>query len=210
MKETELAQHFVEYLSCYDLYFEVDYGGCVDIVAINGNVSMSYEVKNSFNFKVLEQAIRNTRNFNYSYIAVPFSKDRTFQEKLCSDYGVGILYYDKDWRRGHSVKESVPPKLNRLASAKKLMLRLSDINKRSKPGAKSGDGDKITAFSVTVDALVLYVQRHQGCKLKEAIDSLQHHYYDDKSAYTNLYRWIQSGVINRVRLENGKLFLNKQ
>lgn len=36
MKETELAQHFVEYLSCYDLYFEVEcMSGRVDIVAIN-------------------------------------------------------------------------------------------------------------------------------------------------------------------------------
>lgn len=31
MKETDLAQHFVNYFSCYDLYFEVDYGRCVEI-----------------------------------------------------------------------------------------------------------------------------------------------------------------------------------
>ena len=43
MKETELAKHFTDYLSCYDLYFEVGtLSGCVDIVStertyISGN-----------------------------------------------------------------------------------------------------------------------------------------------------------------------------
>lgn len=91
MKETFLAQKFADYLSCYDLYFEVDYHRCIDIVAIDGKYSIAVEVKTTFNFKVLEQAIYNARNLSFSYIAVPKTKDdMEFQKKLCADYGIGL------------------------------------------------------------------------------------------------------------------------
>ena len=112
MKETELAQKFVEYLKIYDLYFEVDYYRSVDIVALNGNISIALEVKTSFNFKVFEQALENRNHFNYSYIAIPDFRDDSIQRKLCEDYGIGLLAYDS--KRGYGdVREYVHPKLNR-------------------------------------------------------------------------------------------------
>jgi len=35
MKETDIAKHFIDYLSCYDLYYEVNVvGNIVDIVLL--------------------------------------------------------------------------------------------------------------------------------------------------------------------------------
>jgi hypothetical protein len=210
MKETELAQFFVDYLSCYDLYFEVDYGRCIDIVAINDGVCMAYEVKTSFNFKVLEQAIANKDRFNYSYVCVPDSRDSYFQEQLCKDYGIGLLYYRNSYYGESKIIERVKPKLNRNASAKKLSLYLSDRHKLSKPGAKSGDGEKITAFGVTVENLVFYVKRNNGCTLKDAITNTHHHYRNDTTALRNIYQWIRSGVIKELKFENRKLVLTEK
>ena len=52
MIEVELAKYFTDYLSNYDLYFEIPLF-LTDIVAKNGNILMSFEVKNTINFKVI-------------------------------------------------------------------------------------------------------------------------------------------------------------
>lgn len=207
MKESDLAQKFVDYLSCYDLYFEVDYYRCIDIVALSEKISMAFEVKTSFNFKVLEQAINNRPNFNYSYIAVPEFNDWSIQKKLCEDYGVGLIMYDG--RKGYNdVREWVAPKFNRHTNNKHLISRLHECNKRSLPGTKSGDSEKITAFKITVENAILYVKRHPGCTIKEMIDNISHHYNNSKAGCNNIYQWIHNGVIKELKIENRKLFLN--
>ena len=205
MKETELAQRFVDYLSDFDLYFEVDYYRSVDIVALNGRISAAYEVKTTFNFKVLEQAIENSKHFNYSYIAVPEFKDGSIQLQLCRDYGLGLIMYDN--KHGyHDVREWIHPRLNRHVNNNRLIENLHVVNKLSKPGAQSGDGEKITAFQITVENAVRYVQRHPGCTIKEMVDKIIHHYSTDKLACTNIYGRIYQGVIKELRLECGKLY----
>lgn len=206
MKETELAQHFVEYLSCFDLYFEVDYYRSVDIVAIADNYAAAIEVKTSFNFKVLEQAIGNAKYFHYSYIAVPRFRDSSFQKQLCKDYGVGLLVYD---RFQNIVREIVKPKLNRHADLERLKRSVCERNKLSLPGSKSGDSTVITAFGVTVDNLTNYVRRQPNCTLKEAVEKINHHYDTNQLARSNLAQWIRSGVIKNVKLEKGILNLIK-
>ena len=207
MKETELAQKFVDYFSCYDLYFEVDYLSCIDIVAINHPFSIAIEVKNAFNFKVFEQALDNVPHFNYSYIAVPVFKDWSIQKRLCKDYGIGLIVYcEHAYHKEDSIKILVPPKLNRRSNTK-LLERLCDRNKLSKPGAKSGDGEKVTAFNVTVMNLEQYVQRRPGCSIKEAINNINHHYHSELSARSNIYQWIRTGVIKTIEIKDRKLFM---
>jgi|WetSurMetagenome_2_1015567.scaffolds.fasta_scaffold152278_2 hypothetical protein len=207
MKETELAQHFVDYLAGFDLYFEVDYHRCIDIVALNGNISAAYEVKTSFNFKVLEQAVDNAKYFNFSYVAVPDFNDWMFQRKLCETFGVGLLVYDA--KKGYNdVREIVHPKLNRHADNKKLRNKLREYNKMSLPGARSGDTYKVTAFQVTVEDAVRYVRHHPGCSIKEMVSNINHHYGSDRLAAVNLYQWIHKEVIKEIRLENKGLYIN--
>lgn len=202
MKETELAQHFVNYLSSFDLYFEVDYYRSVDIVAVAEKYAAAIEVKTSFNLKVLEQAIENAKHFHYSYIAVPRFWDSSFQKQLCKDYGIGLIVYD---HFQNIVSERVKPKLNRHADLARLRGRLCERSKQSLPGSKSGDSTVITAFGVTVDNLTTYVRRHPNCTLKEAVEKINHHYSTNQLARTNLAQWIRNGVIKDIKLEKGIL-----
>lgn len=209
MKETDLAQIFVKYFDAFDLYFEVDYYRSVDIVAISEKTFTAIEVKTTFNFKVLEQAIENSHHFNYSYIAVPAFIDWNIQGKLCEDYGLGLLFYYG--KRGYNdVREVIHPKLNRHVKKDDLIKRLHECNKRSLPGSKSGDTTKITAFGVTVDNAVRYVERHPECSIKEMVEGIDHHYHSDMTARRNLYTWILRGVVKQIKLgPDNKLILNK-
>lgn len=201
MTEIDLAKKFVEYLSCYDLYFEVgSLSGCVDIVAKSGSILIAYEVKTSLNFEVIEQAARNTHNFHYSYICVPRPKRGVgFQREVCQKFGVGILTWD---RYGH-IHEELPPVFNRKAWVKHV--RLHDYQKQSVPGTSSGG--RITPFSITVGNMVEYVKRHQGCSIREMMTNISHHYHSDSGAISSTYQWLRRGVITQVKLENGKLYL---
>lgn len=205
MTEVELAKEFADYLSCYDLYFEVNGGGgCVDIVAITPTkLAIAYEVKTSFNFKVIEQALRNKPFFHMSYIAVPYSHLLWIQQKICRDYGIGLIRYNPNGYK-YKIEEVIKPILNRKAMTK--YLRLHEYQKRSIPGTAS-NGDRITPFKITVENIGEYVRRHPGCSMKEMISNIDHHYHRDSGAMTSIYKWLNAGIISNVNLINGKLFL---
>ena len=206
MKETELAQKFIDYLSCYDLYFEVGSGGgyCVDIVAVTpNNLMIGYEVKTSLNFKVIEQAYCNKPYFHMSYIAVPWSRDMSFQERICRDYGIGVLLYNPNHYR-EPVYQIIAPEFNRKAITK--YTRLHEYQKRSIAGTAS-NGDRITPFKITVENMENYVRRHPGCSMKQMFSEISHHYHSDRGAITSMYQWLNKGVIKGVELRDGGLFL---
>lgn len=206
MKETELAQHFVEYLSdMYDLYFEV---GTIDIVGKKGNIVIAVEVKKALNFKVIQQAYDNIKSAHYSYVAVPRSsaKNNPFALKICEEFGIGVLEYNEDFAYTKII-EKVKPKLNRKAYTQYAKRLTPDsMYKRTTPGAKSGD--TITAFSVTVENLEAYVHRHHGCLIKDALNSITHHYGSISSAKSCIIQYIDRGVIKTIRRDGNKLYIN--
>jgi len=209
MKETELAKYFIEYLSCYDLYFEVGaLSGCVDIVAVNNKIMMAYEVKTSFNFKVIEQAIGNKLAFHYSYVCVPYHKDNYFQIKICQDYGIGVLVFNQYGMRNHhwEITEKVPPRFNRKAITKHN--RLHEYQKRSIAGCASS-GDRITPFKITVENMLRYVRLHPGCSMKEMMSGISHHYSSDKAAASTAAQWLRNGVIKGIEIKDRKLYLEE-
>lgn len=204
MKETEIAQDVVNYLSDYDLYFEV-YD--VDIIAKLGNILTAIEVKINLNFKVIEQAYRNKTMHHYSYIAVPYARDRQFAYGICRDYGIGVLEVKYCPIRGkfQYVHETVRPKLNRKAFTKHIKLTQED--KKSVPGASGSDGTTRTSFKITLEEMERYIKRHQGCTFKELFDNIDHHYSGFTSARGSTYQWIKRGVIKNIYVKNGKLYL---
>ncbi len=209
MKETELAQFFVNYLSSYDLYFEVDYYRCVDIVGIlDKKISIAVETKLHLNFCVIEQARYNAQHFNYSYIAIPLGKGiGGIQKDICEMFGIGILVYD-DRNSRFPVSEYLAPKLNRHCNIKNLLTRLSCANKLSLPGSKSGDGNKVTAFGQTVEALKNFVRENPGQTLKRVIenDDFRHHYLSNAVAVSALATHIKNGVVKNIRIIDKKLY----
>jgi len=210
MKETEIAKYFIDYLSEYDLYFEVPTFN-IDIVAKSGNILIACEVKTSLNFKVIEQAERNSPYFHYSYICVPLSRDMGFAVRICRMLGIGILVVDIKGKRDFkgTVMEWLRPRLNRSAHQLSKHVKLPEYSKRSIAGAPSSAGTTITAFKQTCDNITRYLRRHNGASLKEVYSAIETHYSSFSGAKACLYKWIDKGVITDFYIQNGNVYLTK-
>lgn len=198
MKESDLAQIFVEYLKDdYDLYFEfMD----IDIFGKGTNHTIAIEVKTSLNFKVIEQAKNNIKYANYSYIAVPEPKIRHFGFDICEMLGVGVLLENNGF-----VRELIKPKLNR--NLWKLP-EPGEIYKKAIPGTKNGEHgiEELSPFKQSIFQIERYVKLHQGCTIKEAIENTQWHWSNISSARSCIYNYIKNGVIDTIGLKDGKLY----
>lgn len=207
MKETEIAKHFIKYLSDYDLYFEIPYTH-TDIVAKDGNILMAFEVKNSLNFKVIEQSARWRWNFHYSYICVPYSKNMNFAIEICKMFGIGILTANiKGGMLWGDIWEELKPKFNRSAFTKHIIL--PEYCKRSIPGASGNEGTTITIFKITIENIVKYIQRHPEPTVKEVFDNIDHHYSSFSAARNSMYTWIRKGIIKEFYIDKGKFYLRE-
>jgi predicted RecB family endonuclease len=201
MTEVELAAKFVEYLSDFDLYFEVQVAGkIVDIVAVKKPIILAVEVKTSFSMTVISQAFYNRHLFHYTYVAVP-KTDNRFAKYVCENYGIGVLEYDEKKKR---VKETIVPKLYRKAFI--AGIRLNDFNKLSVPGCKGG---RYTPFKEMIKGIVIHLQRHDGELFKDIFANLQITYKTLSAFKAGMYKWTRKGVITEFYIEKGKLYLTK-
>lgn len=203
IKESDLALKFIAYFSDgYDVYKEVPCGGIIDFVAVCGKVRTSVEVKTSFSFKVIEQALANTHHCHYSYVAVPIESryKHDFQIKLCEMLGVGVLAINK---RG-DVKEVAKAKLHRTV---KNYIKLHDWMKESVAGSQS---DRMTAFKNTVREITNQLRHQDGQHIDAVLSKVKHHWATLTSAKSCIYQWCRSGVIKEFRLEKGKLYIINQ
>ena len=208
MKEKELAKYFIDYLSCYDLYFEIPMLN-VDIVAKHNNILMAFEVKTSLNFRVVEQAAHNYNWFNYSYICVPWSRNMNFAKQVCSLFGIGILTIHVSGNMAWGdVHEYLKPVLNRSAHSLKRSIKLPEYSKRSIAGASGSDGTTITPFKITVENIVNYIKKNPDPTIKEVFENVETHYGSFSSAKSSLYQWIRAGIIKDFYFDKGIVKLN--
>jgi hypothetical protein len=210
MSESELAQYFVDYLDGFDLYFEAP-PHHVDIVAISGKKRIAIEVKKQFNFKVIEQAYRNLSWFHLSYVATVPPKRAGFQEKICRDYGIGVLYFHERWLNFSTgaVDEAVTPKFNKISKMMLDYCQYDDYMKKSVPGSSGNEGKVVTAFKMTVWELEKYVKHHPGCSLKDAINGIDHHYSSFTGARSCIAKYIKDGVIDSIYMDQRKLYIKQ-
>lgn len=173
MKESELAQKFAqsEIFSGLDIYNEVEKpgGGVIDFIAANNLVKIAVEVKTSLSIRVIEQAYANKAFVNYSYIAVPESKNQKFAYKICSDHGIGVLIIAP---YALMVQEVVKPRINR----KITKIVLNDFQKANLAGCTSGE--RITPFKDTVYRMYRYLERQKDkqARLSDIFDNVAFHW----------------------------------
>ena len=210
MKEVELAKYIIESLTeaGYDIYQEVAVsGGVVDIVVKGHNFYWAIETKTSFSFDVLAQACRNVRYFNFSSIGIPgahqWSKGRNFARNVAMTYGIGIF----EVNRQNIVYEVQKARFNRKASTDNICL-LDEHKYFAKAG--NAEGKYFTPFQDSKRNLIKYIQFHNGCSLKNAMDAVRHHYSSLSSATNSMRQWINTGVIKELYIENGKVYLKKE
>jgi hypothetical protein len=199
LKETELAQHFINFFEGHEIFSEVKAYSVIDFVAKKDNLTIGVEVKTSLNFKVIEQAYYNKSYFHQVYVAVPF-KQRDFSFKICKDYGIGILlYYPKSERAFVAVEPAnVEPKQQ---------VKLHEYNKMSVAGSQH---DRMTAFKWTLLKITEYLKDNDGAKLDTVVKNVKHHWHTNATALSCLRKYNRNGVLKDFRIEKGKVYLNEK
>lgn len=67
--------------------------------------------------------------------------------------------------------------------------------------AGGNEGGYFTPFRWTVTKLTEYVAANPGCSLKQAVESIEHHYSSNMCAKSSIAQWIYQGKIKSLRLE---------
>lgn len=198
MKETELAARFVaNHPSPQSLYYEVKcpYGdGIIDVVA-KTNILVSYEVKTSFSFKLLEQCVRNKKYAHYSYGVIPGGVVNDSSIEVFERFGIGIII-----AHSNANEEYVKPVMNRRLSEYKL--ELHDFQQKNTPGVAHG---RVTAFGHMINELKEKLSERGGkLSIAEAFKN-QTYYKSEIQLKNNLYQWCRRGVITDFCIKNGQL-----
>jgi len=207
IKETDLAKALIASFdgTQYEIYQEVEtLVGIADVVLKHANFLWAIEVKTSLSLQVLGQAFENKQLYHYSSICVPrvrANKGTAVAEKFCRDHGIGIFHARIDTCHNAAV-ETLRPRINRHARVKNV--RLSEIQK-TYADAGNSNGDRWTPFNQTVNELKRYVTRNPGCRLKDAMAEIGHHYASIGSATSSIRTWIDKGVITGIENKRGIL-----
>lgn len=202
--ETEIAEKMIEHLTQneWDVYQEVCLGRsnrAVDILAIRGRVSMAVEAKTSLSLAVIEQAYEWRHYANHCCIVTPKSPG-AFQRRVLEWCGVGAYWV-------HAGGEISGPHPRPVLSRRTLPDLIASIKPEHKHWCAAGSQHgRYTAFGDTKRKLIDYVARHNGCLIKDAVESIKHHYSCDKTAIGTLVSWAGTKVMPEicVRKEGGK------
>lgn len=221
VKETDLARPVVEWFKNlgFEVYQEVqiEYAGPrADIVAWDGTLLWIVEVKTSLSFAVIEQAFRWQHSAHRVSVAVPVSQGSSrrrgalMQERCLRREGIGLFRicldsYSGDW--SNRVRENIKAPLNRKARARGIVDRLQEEHKESCPAGSNGGG-YWTPFAATCRSLIEHVRKNPGCAMKEAIESINHHYASTSSARSALSHWLREGVIEGIEMRRNGRKLN--
>lgn len=214
VSEERLAAHIIEWLEQdhWDVYQEVrihygdrkvqiHYGDRIaDIVGVRANLCMVVETKTSFALKVVEQAYRWRGFAHFVAVAYPYNTnsyskrdERWFRNKICHDYGIGVISVGFD---GHSFKEphiDIPPRLDR--SAHKFRYCLSNFCRpEHKYFANAGNAanSRFSPYQSTITYVKNLLRTHGHLTIQEIVNLLdRHHYASDQTAKSCLLKGLR-------------------
>lgn len=206
--EAQLAAvviHWLEALGA-DVYQEVEIhtqGHRADIVARIRSEIWIVETKASMSLAVIEQAMDRRRHAHRVYIAAPLARARAGR-LLCSELGIGLLEVSADSYDGPMVRQvCASRRWNQRPVA--LAARLQPEHKtHARAGAPTGG--HWSPFRKTIELLAARVAKSPGLSVKDAVNSIEHHYRNNTGARTSLATWIREGKVPGVRIEDGKLW----
>ena len=210
--EQNLAAVVVAWLEAMgaDVYEEVACGGGVaDIVAVVGAETWIVEVKTSLSLALLIQAMERRRSAHRVFVAAPRTKHLWNVKRLCDEVGIGLLIVQSgDFESSRSWEQ---PRINVEVYGRRWNTRPVELRSKLRPEHKTsakagtpGAAGRWTPWRDTCRQLAVLVKSQPGITLKEAIDTIKHHYSSAASARTSLAKWIEGGEVDGVRYENGK------
>jgi len=182
-------------------------GESVDIVATRNDQVWAIEVKTSFSWVVVGQAMRWRRFANFVSVAVP----RTLwpnkwavdaQTECMHALGIGVLTVSAGEHLAPWVNQDLPAPLNPKARTVEILDRLHADQIDSVAGSPSGGA--ITPFRRTCNRLLEYVEATGPTRLLDAMKAIDHHYSGgDSEARYNMASCIRRGIVPGVRLDGG-------
>lgn len=202
--ETELARHVVMELQRqgYEMYEEVAVGSFnrrADLVGRRGSVLVVVECKVRMSLHLLDQVVSWRGFANLVIGAYNLGRCGPVVKEICRALGIGL------WHVGSSgCDERVRPHLIR---------RVQDGLRRSlRPQQQSGEyaaagspgGGYWTPFRSTAHSLTTLVHAEPGITLGDAMRRIDHHYNTMASAKSALPALIRRGVIDGVRVTDGR------
>jgi len=203
IKESDLAKQLIQSFdgSQYEIYQEVGTPCGVADIVIKSNFIWSIEVKTSLSLAVMAQARNNLRYFNFSSICVPRPRKGNtngafFAREICKSFGIGIFKIDQ-----FGEVNEIKAKFQRKALTKKI-----DLYEIQKTYAEAGNsnGRRWTPFNQTCLELAKYVSKNPGCKLRDALKHIKHHYASISSACQSIPDLIDRGIIDTITTDKDK------
>lgn len=210
MSEAALAAKVVEWLQVHrwEVYQEVEVRGSVaDIVCLQGAVVWVIECKKSLSLSVMGQAEKWTRLAHRVSVAVPpapRSSGRGFAWLVLQRFRIGLLtvceHGEVSSRWDCPVAEKLAAPLHRSAKTSWFTDALCEEHK-SFAAAGTATGKRWTPFQATVQRVQRFVERNQGCSMKELVEGVDHHYASTASAKGSLVKWIEAGHVDGISIE---------
>jgi len=215
-KETDLAAPVIAWLEqqAWDVYQEVELsGGIADIVATQGPLIWTIELKKTLGLDVLAQGTHWTSYAHFSSVAVPYGRldrARHFAHRILREHGVGLMYVARptiyagglseyNQTGADQVKQEFSPALHRKVRSDSIRKVLAPEHKTHAQAGGTAGG-RWTKFRQTCERVAAVVKENPGIGLKELINSIEHHYHSDSTARNSLRVWIEKGIVEGVEL----------
>ncbi len=188
----------------FDVYNEVD---CdrrgIDMVLLKDDLTYAFELKTSLNLQVIYQASLNLEYANFSSIIVPSRKFDSifyFCKDFLRDMGIGFYTY-KAFSINETIQEIVSPNKNENPKGLRLFHEHKNDNIAGSP-----NGSRFTPFKETCENVVSFLESNDGCTIGQLVQGIKHHYNTPASAKSALIKRINQGVVNGVKIDNGKIY----
>jgi hypothetical protein len=230
IREVDIANKTIEYFKKKykdaELFQEVQIGErgsrIVDIVLKKEDILWAIEIKLNLSLALLDQGWRNLRYFNKSSIVFativntkipsfkrPTNRARDFAYKIATDYGIGLFKIRID---RYELKDIISdpwqiqePQLKRLPMFRDSVYLCEEHKTFAKAG--NSNSKRWTPFQRTKIKLIEYVKNNNGCKLKEVLQNIDHHYASVNSGINSMRDLINRKIVKEVYCENGKIYL---
>ncbi len=174
----------------------------IDVVGKIGSLIISIELKRNLSWKVLDQAYRNLRYSNWSYVLVPEVSLETVTPVVFRHLGIGLLRV-----RNQRVFVDVGARLNRCID--KSVIKLCTEEAKTTTAGLAGSPNNLgwSQFKQTIAQVTATVKASPGISIKDLIKQVGHAHYSSESCFKHcLVKYIQKGIISNIREEDGKLF----
>jgi hypothetical protein len=213
--EAELAAVVIAWLEALgaDVYQEVELhrqGPRADIVARVHAEIWIVETKTSMSLALIEQAMERRRCAHRVYVAAPAGRARAGWA-LCAELGIGVL--DVIVAGGPDARsEYDQPSVRQLCGSRRWNQRpvalAAKLCAEHKTHARAGapTGGHWSPFRKTVEQLAARVALNPGLPIKDAVDSIEHHYRSNAGARASLAAWIREGRVPGVQIRDGRLW----